>query len=215
MGQARAAGLLDKESPWRTYASRMLIWRARGFAGRDAFPAELRGLKMAEELMDIAPDTATAPIEPRRASAVAAGETGAIDAETIAAGSETTGPEPETTAAPTEPVTAEPVTTPPPPVKSRFTAPTNSVVSEALIVDSSFVPDSKPGALLPEAPPSGVYEVNVKIRGRAERLLTEDEALADVAASCEGTNTPMQLTWHGAKLAGKAVKVLDKVEAVK
>ena len=215
MGQARTAGLLDKDSPWRTYASRMLIWRARGFAGRDAFPAELRGLKMAEELMDIAADVATVPIEPRRASAVAeeAAEPVAfadVVDETPEAVAET-----KQAVAETKPVQAEPVTAPPP-AKSRFTAPTNAVVSEAVVVDSQFVPDTKPGALLPPADrPSGVYEVNVKIKGRAERLLTEDEALADVAASCEGTGSLMKLTWHGAKLAGKAVKVLDKVEAVK
>jgi len=50
---ARNAGLLNKEGPWKTYRKRMQQLRARGFALRDVFPDALRGLRMAEEEQDI------------------------------------------------------------------------------------------------------------------------------------------------------------------
>jgi hypothetical protein len=40
------------------YPDRMLSMRARGFAGRDAFPDLLRGIKTAEEVRDIPDDDA-------------------------------------------------------------------------------------------------------------------------------------------------------------
>lgn len=52
VGQAKKAGLLGKEGPWQTYPDRMLKQRARGFAGRDAFPDLLRGIRTAEEAID-------------------------------------------------------------------------------------------------------------------------------------------------------------------
>lgn len=39
-------------SPWYCYPKRMLKFRARGFALRDAFPDALRGIKTAEEIAD-------------------------------------------------------------------------------------------------------------------------------------------------------------------
>jgi hypothetical protein len=56
---AKRAKLWDKEGPWKTYPDRMLQMRARGFAGRDAFPDALKGLSFAEEAMDIPAETAT------------------------------------------------------------------------------------------------------------------------------------------------------------
>ncbi len=49
---AKKAGLLGKPGPWSQYPTRMMQWRARGFACRDRFPDVLRGIKMAEEVMD-------------------------------------------------------------------------------------------------------------------------------------------------------------------
>lgn len=60
---AKRAGLWDKTGPWKTYPDRMLQMRARGFAGRDAFPDALKGLSFAEEAMDI-PVTETPATEP-------------------------------------------------------------------------------------------------------------------------------------------------------
>lgn len=48
----KAAGLLGKSGPWSQYKKRMRQMRARAFALRDVFPDVLRGLPVAEELMD-------------------------------------------------------------------------------------------------------------------------------------------------------------------
>lgn len=52
---ARAAGLHGKQGPWATYPKRMRQMRARAFALRDVFPDVLRGLSIAEEVMDFQP----------------------------------------------------------------------------------------------------------------------------------------------------------------
>ena len=49
---AKTAGLLGKQGPWTQYPKRMRQMRARAFALRDVFPDVLRGLLVAEELMD-------------------------------------------------------------------------------------------------------------------------------------------------------------------
>ncbi|MEB2499558.1 hypothetical protein [Burkholderia cenocepacia] len=49
---ARTAGLLDKQGPWKQYPPRMLQLRARGFALRDQFADVLRGLPMAELVLE-------------------------------------------------------------------------------------------------------------------------------------------------------------------
>jgi hypothetical protein len=52
MEDARVAGLLSKEGPWKTYPKRMLQMRARGFALRDTFADVLKGIKSTEEALD-------------------------------------------------------------------------------------------------------------------------------------------------------------------
>jgi hypothetical protein len=52
---AKAAGLHGKQGPWQQYPKRMRQMRARAFALRDVFPDVLRGLPVAEELMDTPP----------------------------------------------------------------------------------------------------------------------------------------------------------------
>ena len=49
---ARAAGLSGKQGPWTQYPKRMRQMRARAFALRDVFPDVLRGMPVAEEVMD-------------------------------------------------------------------------------------------------------------------------------------------------------------------
>lgn len=49
---ARIAGLLNKQGPWKQYPKRMMQMRARGFALRDAFPDALKGVITTEEAMD-------------------------------------------------------------------------------------------------------------------------------------------------------------------
>jgi len=53
MADAKAAGLSGKQGPWTQYPKRMRQMRARAFALRDVFPDVLRGLPVAEEVMDI------------------------------------------------------------------------------------------------------------------------------------------------------------------
>ena len=55
---AKTAGLSGKQGPWMTSPKRMKQLRARAFALRDVFPDVLKGMPMAEEVMDI-------PQEPR------------------------------------------------------------------------------------------------------------------------------------------------------
>ena len=52
---AQAAGLKGKQGPWTQYPKRMRQMRARAFALRDVFPDVLRGLPVAEEVMDMPP----------------------------------------------------------------------------------------------------------------------------------------------------------------
>lgn len=49
---AKAAGLLGKSGPWTQYRDRMLKMRARAFALRDQFADVLKGMAVAEEVMD-------------------------------------------------------------------------------------------------------------------------------------------------------------------
>lgn len=49
---AKTAGLLGKEGPWRAYQSRQLAWRAFWFAARDAAADLLRGMGGFEEAID-------------------------------------------------------------------------------------------------------------------------------------------------------------------
>jgi hypothetical protein len=52
IAQAKKANLWSKAGPWQEYPDRMLKMRARSWAGRDAFPDLLRGLRTAEEVGD-------------------------------------------------------------------------------------------------------------------------------------------------------------------
>ena len=60
---AEVAGLWGKQGPWTQYPVRMMLNRARSFALRDGFPDVLKGMKVAEEVMDtpteIPPEAAT------------------------------------------------------------------------------------------------------------------------------------------------------------
>lgn len=53
VADAKTAGLWGKAGPWQTYPDRMLGFRARSWALRDAFADILMGLAMVEEVQDI------------------------------------------------------------------------------------------------------------------------------------------------------------------
>ena len=63
MEDARTAGLHGKAGPWTQYPKRMRQMRARAFALRDVFPDVLRGLPVAEEIMDIPVERHMGPVE--------------------------------------------------------------------------------------------------------------------------------------------------------
>ena len=60
---AKTAGLLGKAGPWTQYPKRMRQMRARAFALRDVFPDVLRGLPVAEEIMDMPTERHMGPVE--------------------------------------------------------------------------------------------------------------------------------------------------------
>ncbi|KGR44467.1 hypothetical protein [Xanthomonas vasicola] len=60
MADAKTAGLLGKAGPWTQYPKRMRQMRARAFALRDVFTDVLRGMAIAEEIMDFQPIVAAA-----------------------------------------------------------------------------------------------------------------------------------------------------------
>lgn len=67
MEDAKAAGLAGKQGPWTQYPKRMRQMRARAFALRDVFPDVLRGMPIAEEVMDIPSGS-----EPARSTSITA-----------------------------------------------------------------------------------------------------------------------------------------------
>jgi len=57
-------GRSGEPTPWVTHPKRMLMFRARGFALRDAFTDVLKGMGSAEEQLDIVPDKMIVPPPP-------------------------------------------------------------------------------------------------------------------------------------------------------
>lgn len=68
--EASAAGLLGKQGPWKQYPKRMLQMRARAFALRDVFPDVLKGMPIAEEVMDYAEKDVTPKPQSRETPAL-------------------------------------------------------------------------------------------------------------------------------------------------
>lgn len=66
MEDAKKANLIGKAGPWTQYPDRMLKMRARAWALRDQFADVLRGMSIAEEVMDMEPKDIT-PREPNQA----------------------------------------------------------------------------------------------------------------------------------------------------
>lgn len=65
---AKKAGLIGKAGPWTQYPKRMMQMRARSWALRDVFPDVLRGMPIAEEVMDSEPRDITPKAEARAAA---------------------------------------------------------------------------------------------------------------------------------------------------
>lgn len=82
MEDAKIAGLLGKAGPWTQYPKRMRQMRARAFAIRDVFPDVLKGLPVAEEIMDMPQST---PINTKTGDVMPVASMALIDAANAAA----------------------------------------------------------------------------------------------------------------------------------
>ena len=82
MEDAKIAGLLGKAGPWTQYPKRMRQMRARAFAIRDVFPDVLKGLPIAEEVMDMPQST---PINTKTGDVIPVASMALIDAAHAAA----------------------------------------------------------------------------------------------------------------------------------
>ena len=71
---AKAAGLLGKQGPWTQYRKRMMQMRARSWALRDVFPDVLRGMPIAEEVMDMEKEINPMPAPAKRQTGKQAAE---------------------------------------------------------------------------------------------------------------------------------------------
>lgn len=71
---AMDAGIFDR-GVWKTYKPRMCMMRSRGFALRDKFPDVLKGLKLAEEVMDYDIDVPQAQPQPKPQGQIAVPQT--------------------------------------------------------------------------------------------------------------------------------------------
>lgn len=82
MDDAKLAGLIGKQGPWSQYPKRMRQMRARAFAIRDVFPDVLKGLPVAEELMDMPQST---PVNTKTGETMPVASMALIDAANAAA----------------------------------------------------------------------------------------------------------------------------------
>jgi hypothetical protein len=79
VADAKTAGLSGKGGPWSNYPKRMRQMRARAYALRDVFADVLKGMPVAEEVMDMPPQTGAprhmgpAPTVPQAAPEMPAG----------------------------------------------------------------------------------------------------------------------------------------------
>jgi hypothetical protein len=83
VGQAKRANLWKKAGPWQEYPDRMLMHRAVGFAGRDAFPDILRGILLGEEAIDIPAEPAAPETKEVRRISETRADTPAVDGQIV------------------------------------------------------------------------------------------------------------------------------------
>jgi hypothetical protein len=237
IGAAKRAKLWGKQGPWSDYPARQLMWRARSFAGRDGFAAELRGIKMVEELLDTpddivdqapAPATNYAPPEPVRRSAKMPSHL-TQEAPAAAADGLTPAQSAGFTAPPDNQVQPEPPTSNGA-QKPAGAGKTAAAAAEAKLEDFKQV---GPGQVLKNVRITNTamvvdnakqgggtrYEIQGDTAaagkpGATQTWVTHDEQLYRAAASCEGTDSRFSVTWHTAKTKDgkKEFKVITGLE---
>lgn len=194
VGQAKKANLLGKEGPWSNYPDRMLMMRARGFAGRDAFADLLRGVKTAEELVDLPADDTidvprTEPIQPRRASEARATSSAPTPSSSAAASA-------------TEPATdvSSPASTP-----SAEDAAPQARETRGLYVKNTLFVRPKVG--------EPYYQIVTEaVTGNGFTFITRDEQLYKEAQSFEGTDHLVAIAWKGGKSSDqKIVSIAERI----
>ncbi len=212
IGDAKRAKLWTKEGPWTNYPGRQLMWRARGYAGRNGFSAELRGIKTAEELHDTPDDVIdvavepignTTPTEPVRRS-----EKAVLPAPPVSDAAEPTSDRDATRAA-EKPAGASKT------AKAAAPAGPGQVTKNVVIMDTAYVGKPADGGE-PYHEIQGVVMDGNK-PGLGYTWVTRDDQTAKLAESCAGTNALFTVTWHEAKVvenkSKKAVKVITGLAA--
>ncbi|HVL65771.1 MAG TPA: hypothetical protein VM364_00785 [Vicinamibacterales bacterium] len=224
VADAKRAKLWGKEGPWANYPARQMRWRARSWAGRDAFAAELRGMGSAEELRDIPPDElevqSQAIPEPVRRSEKAAAASPTPAGSSAAASQDPVlqtelPPAGESHhASPEKPAREVAATAKSAGRGSTQQKPSASNTGPTVETKSMVITDVVYCTPKGEDPYTEI-SATVKEQGKAPIgmvFTTRDKALADIAASCEGTDTLVNITWHGAtRPNGKACKVLERI----
>ena len=194
IAQAKKASLLGKEGPWQTYPDRMLLMRARSWAGRDTFPDLLRGIRTAEEAMDerepIDVEPTPAPVQPRRASqAPAFPPNREIRDGQLAA----------------TPIADTPAT------ETRSDAPAAESHAPAAAQQIRGLKVTRTGFVRPRAG-EPYYEIRMQTTTGQERVfLTREEQVYREAASFEGTDHLVVATYHEAKKEDAKVLALDAI----
>lgn len=223
IGAAKRAKLWGKEGPWSNYPARQLMWRARSFAGRNGFAAELRGIKMAEELRDTDDDPiieTTAVPSPLPAVPLRRSEK--PGAATPSAGESAAPPE----TVPTPAAADADAGTPTKSAGAGKTADADTatadefkqvgpgqVVRNVRITNTALVDKKRQGN-------NSYYELqgvtaDVGTVGATMTWLTQDEQLYRAAASCEGAESRFDVTYHTAKTKDgkKEFKVITGLQA--
>jgi len=206
IADAKRAKLWGKAGAWSTNPARMLRWRAREFAGRDGFAAELRGMTIADD----EPANAEAPtvlaIQPIPPP-IRRSEKTATTTPTPPA-TPTPKPAPTTPATPQTPSRPKPPTTPTPqPAPTK--APTASTQTDGLVItDSSYVAADPPyWEILARVDQPGAAPVGFAFR-------TDDESIFKLADSAAGTPQHFAITWRPVQQpAGKDYKVIEEIVA--
>lgn len=232
IADARRARLWNREGPWRDYPARMLKWRAREFAARDAFAPELRGIAIAELAEDEPPIIEAPPIVApvRRSQKIAAPPepppdvpraTPQQEPDALTAAKAPPPMPPERADLIVEPLFDEPAhlapSLPPLPFTSKPAPPIRTIkpdphgASDAVVVTDTALVERK------GEEPFFEVRVRVSVTGKpptAYVFVTRDKALYELAASAEGSPQTFAVTWRNAKRPdGSACKILDSIEA--
>ena len=242
IADAKRARLWNKDGPWREYPARMLKWRAREYAARDAFAPELRGIAIAELIeADGEPFEAPPILAPVRRS-----EKLTLHLEPQAEPAPVRVPgyagEPPPTAAPpmppespqspvepdpfgeewtqqAEPARAPGANLPPLPFTSKLAPPIRDIkpdphgaADSVVVTDTAYIQRGKTN----EEP---YYEIRARLTAEGKPpiayvFVTRDKPLYELAASAEGSEQTFAVTWRNAKRQdGSACKILDSIEA--